>query len=83
LASAPSRAQCTVPPAAVTAASSFSSCSGSVAIACALIASPASRSSSQSGSSATARSRFSRISVVALPMFRRSCASLSVSRAAV
>ncbi len=42
---------------ATTAASSRSSCSGSVAIVCALIASPASRSASQSGSSATARSR--------------------------
>ena len=53
VASAPSRAQCTVPPARVTAASRRSSCSGSVAIARALIAAPASRSSSQSGSSAT------------------------------
>ena len=43
------------PPARVTAASSRSSCSGSVAIARALIAAPASRSASQSGSSATAR----------------------------
>ena len=42
------------PPARVTAASRRSSCSGSVAIARALIAAPASRSASQSGSSPTA-----------------------------
>jgi hypothetical protein len=47
-----------------------------------LIASPASRSASQSGSSLTALIRFSRISVVALPMLRRNCASASVTRAA-
>ena len=60
------------PPAAVTDASSRSNCSGSVAIARALIASPAARNASQSGSSSTARSRFARISDVALPRLRRS-----------
>ena len=53
-ASAASRAQCTTPPARVTEASRRSSCSGSVAIARALIALPASRNASQSGTSATA-----------------------------
>ena len=70
-ASAPSRAQCTTPPARVTAASRRSSCSGSVAIARALIVAPASRSSSQSESSATACSRLARMVAVALPMLRR------------
>ena len=72
-ASAPSRAQCTVPPARVTLSSSRASCSGSVAIARALIAAPASRSASQSSSSATAAARLARIAVVALPRLRRSC----------
>src|SRR5918995_1334011 len=82
LASAPSRAQCTFPPARVTLASRRSSCSGSVAIARALIAAPASRSASQSSSSATAAARLARIAVVALPRLRRSCAFASASRAA-
>ena len=81
-ASAPSRAQWTVPPAAVTRSSSRSSCSGRVAIARALIAAPASRSASQSGSSPTARRRLTRIAVVALPTLRRSWASASAVRAA-
>ena len=72
LASAASRAQCTVPPAAVTAASRRSSCSGSVAIARALIAAPASRSASQSGTSSTTAARLARIVEVALPRLRRS-----------
>ena len=82
VASAPSRAQCTVPPARVTAASRRSSCSGSVAIARALIAAPASRSSSQSGSSEIVRSRLARIVWVALPRLRRSWESCSDSWAA-
>ena len=57
LASAPSRAQCTVPPARVTDASRRSSCSGSVAIVRALICAPAARSASQSSSSATTARR--------------------------
>ena len=65
------------PPARVTLASSRSSCSGSVAIARALIAAPASRSASQSSSSATAAARLARIALVALPRLRRSCASAS------
>jgi hypothetical protein len=52
-------------------------------MACALMASPASRSSSQSGNSATARSRLARISPVALPMLRRSWASARVTFAAL
>jgi L-lactate utilization protein LutC len=82
LASAPSRAQWTVPPAAVTRSSRRSSCSGSVAMACSLIAAPASRSASQSSSSATALARLTRIAVVALPMLRRSWASASAVFAA-
>ena len=57
---------------ACTDASRRSSCSGSVAIARALIAAPASRSASQSASSAIAASRLARIVVVALPRLRRS-----------
>ena len=81
-ASAPSRAQWTMPPARVTDASSRSSCSGSVAIVRALIAEPAARSASQSSSSAIVLSRLARIVVVALPRLRRSWASCSVSWAA-
>ena len=81
-ASAASRAQWTTPPARCTDASSRSSCSGSVAIVRALIAEPAARSASQSSSSAIVASRLARIVVVALPRFRRSCASCRVSCAA-
>ena len=73
----PSRAQCTVPPARVTLASSRSSCSGSVASARSLIAAPAARSASQSSTSATTAARLARISVVALPRLRRSWVSLA------
>ena len=55
---------------------------GSVAIARALIALPASRSASQSSSSAIVLSRLARIVVVALPRLRRSCESRRVLRAA-
>ena len=81
-ASAPSRAQWTMPPARVTLSSSRSSCSGSVAIACALSAAPASRSCVQSSSSPTAFARLTRIAVVALPRLRRSWASASAFFAA-
>ncbi len=82
LASSASRAQCTMPPAAVTAASKRSSCSGSVAIARALIALPASRNASQSGTSATAFARLVRMVEVALPTLRRNWESASVRREA-
>ena len=62
-ASAASRAQWTVPPAAVTAASSCSRRAGRSRRTSSLIAAPASRSSSQSARSATAAARFVRIVV--------------------
>ena len=76
-ASAASRAQWTCRRPRCTDASSRSSCSGSVAIARALIAAPALRSSSQSASSRPTRRRLSRIVVVALPRLRRSWLSCS------
>ncbi len=72
LASMASRAQCTVPPRAVTCSSRRTSSSGSRAIVCALSARPASRSSSQSGTSATTAARLPRIVVVARRMLLRS-----------
>ena len=81
-ASAASRAQWTVPPAAATEASSRSSCSGRVARARALIAAPASRRSCQSGSSPTTDARLARIVAVALPRLRRSWASSRATAAA-
>ena len=77
LASLASRAQCTAPPRAVTAASSRSRCSSRCASACALIAAPASRSSSQSASSPTTAARLARIVSVAWPRLRRSWVSAS------
>ena len=71
-ASLPSFAQCTVPPAACTDASSVSSVASSRSSAASLIAAPASRSSSQSGTSSTARPRLSRIVEVARARFARS-----------
>ena len=82
LASSASRAQCTVPPRAMTCASSCTSSSGSRAMASVLIASPARRSSSQSSSSATTAARLPRMVDVAWPRLRRSCVSASAVRAA-
>ncbi len=70
-ASAASRAQCTVAPAATSASSNCSRYSSRRASTPALIALPASRSSSQSGSSPTARARLSRMVVVARSRFAR------------
>ena len=82
-ASAASRAQWTMPPAAVTAASSCSSSAGRSRRTSSLIAAPASRSSSQSARSATARGALRRgSSSVARPRFARSCSSASAVRAA-
>ena len=82
LASAPSRAQCTWPPAAWTDASSCSRSSGRRAIALALIAAPASRSASQSATSPTTAARLARIVRVAWPRLRRCWVLASASRAA-
>src|SRR6478735_6218759 len=82
LASAASRAQCTVPPRAVTLRSSSSSSSGRRAIVSALMADPASRSASQSGTSPTTAARFDRIVAVAWARLRRRRVSASASRAA-
>ena len=81
-ASAASRAQWTVPPAAVTAASSCSSSAGRSRMTSSLIAAPASRRSSQSARSATAAARLVRIVAVARPRFVRSCSFASAVRAA-
>ena len=72
LASAASRAQCTWPPRAVTAASNCSSSSGSRAMTSRLIADPASRSCSQSGFSPTTWARLARMVWVALRRLERS-----------
>ena len=82
LASAASRAQCTCPPAASTAASNWSRYRSRFASSSCLIALPDSRSSSQSGSSATTRARFARIVSVAWRRFVRSCVFASSTRAA-
>ena len=81
-ASAASRAQWTVPPAAVTLASRRSRSAGRSARTWSLIAAPARRSCSQSARSATARARLVRIVVVAARRFVRSCSSASARRAA-
>ena len=81
-ASAPSRAQCTVPPARWTASSRRSRWTSRWRSARSLISAPASRSASQSGTSATTRARLSRIVVVAWPRLRRSWLSASAARAA-
>ncbi len=79
LASLASRAQCTVPPRAVTCRSSSSRCSSRRAIVAALMARPASRSCAQSGSSATTPARLVRIVAVAWPRLARSWPSRSDS----
>ena len=81
-ASAPSRAQCTVPPARWTASSRRSRWTSRWRSARSLISAPASRSASQSGTSPTTRARLSRIVVVAWPRLRRSWLSASAARAA-
>ena len=82
LASAASRAQWTVPPAAVTFASSRSRSAGRSRMTSSLIAAPARRSASQSARSSTARARLVRIVFVAAARFVRSCASARAVRAA-
>jgi hypothetical protein len=82
LASLASRAQCTVPPRAVTCASNWRRCSSRRAMVAVLMASPARRSCSQSSSSATTAARLSRITAVACPRLRRSWVSASASFAA-
>ena len=81
-ASAASRAQWTVPPAAVTLPASRSSSAGRLAMTSSLIAAPARRRASQSARSATARARLVRIVRVAAARFVRSCSSASAARAA-
>ena len=81
-ASAASRAQCTWPPAAPTAASSRSSCVPRSPSVWSLTAWPAAFNSAQSGSSSTTAARLARIVVVALARLRRSCESRSVTLAA-
>ena len=70
LASFASRAQCTVPPRAVTCRSRETRCSSRRAIVAALMARPASRSSSQSGTSPTTAARLPRMVLVAWPRLR-------------
>ena len=81
-ASAPSRAQCTVPPARWTVSSRRSRWTSRWRSARSLISAPASRRASQSGTSPTTRARLSRIVVVAWPRLRRSWLSASAARAA-
>ena len=82
LASAASRAQWTMPPAAVTAASSCTRSAGRSRMTSSLIAAPASRSSSQSARSSTTFARLVRMVAVARPRFARSCSLASAARAA-
>ena len=81
-ASAASRAQRTVAPAAVSRSSRRTSCVSSENSAASLIAAPASRSSSQFSTSATTRARLSRMVAVACARLRRSWVSSSAALAA-